>query len=60
METMTMYGLKVQQKDQTMVILTPTIYELRRLVYVFRKSKDDPAALEGQLIQRKVKDIPDY
>ncbi|MHA1221954.1 MAG: DGQHR domain-containing protein [Candidatus Heimdallarchaeaceae archaeon] len=52
-------SLKIKQKDKDMYIAGMKVSEIRTLFYVFRKSKDNPEALERQLVKRKVKDIND-
>ncbi len=54
---MRLSGIRIRQKGTELVVVGMTVAQLRRVVYVFRKSKDSPDALERQLIRRKVEDI---
>ena len=50
-------GLKAIQKDKEMIIISIKVEQIRKLFYVFRKSRDNPEALQRKLSNKKVNEI---
>jgi len=57
MSTKKIPALKFKQKKYQMLLLNLDVETIRRLFYVFRKSKDQVDALQRKLVKRKVDDI---
>jgi len=57
MKKIELEGITFDQKGQKMILTCPSVEQIRSLFYVFRKTRDDPEALQRQLITAKIHDI---
>ena len=50
-------GLKFKHRNIEVLLTYMSVEKIRSIFYVFRRSKDDPEALQRKLVKRKVDDI---